>query len=67
MIDIFCVDGFSHLSIAVCYICVVCVQCNVANDTEGVLQTVRDNDIVMTVEMFEHMKNYDQLFGLVHS
>ena len=66
MIDIFCVYGFLT-SRLLFVICVVCVQCNVANDTEGVLQTVRDNDIVMTVEMFEHMKNYDQLFGLVHS
>ena len=45
----------------------VCVQCNVANDTEGVLQKVRDNDIVMTVEMFEHMKNYAQLFELIYT
>lgn len=43
------------------------LTCNVANDTEGVLQKVRDNDIVMTVEMFEHMKNYSQLFELIYT
>jgi cyclopropane-fatty-acyl-phospholipid synthase len=32
-----------------------------------VLETIRDNDLVMTVEMFEHMKNYSQLFEIVHS
>jgi cyclopropane-fatty-acyl-phospholipid synthase len=40
-------------------------QCDVANDTGGVLGTVRDQDLVMTVEMFEHMKNYAELLATV--
>jgi len=40
------------------------VTCNVAND-KGALDVVKDNDLVMTVEMFEHMKNYDALLDKV--
>ena len=39
-------------------------QCNVADD-KGALDVVKDNDLVMTVEMFEHMKNYQQLLSKV--
>jgi cyclopropane-fatty-acyl-phospholipid synthase len=35
-------------------------------DDQGALDVVRDNDLVMTVEMFEHMKNYQQLLTKVH-
>jgi cyclopropane-fatty-acyl-phospholipid synthase len=38
----------------------------VADDKEGALKVVKDNDLVMTVEMLEHMKNYQQLLSLVH-
>lgn len=41
------------------------ITCNVAND-EGALDVVKDNDLVMTVEMFEHMKNYQDLLKKVH-
>mmetsp|Transcript_23941 Transcript_23941/g.36219 ORF Transcript_23941/g.36219 Transcript_23941/m.36219 type:complete len:418 (+) Transcript_23941:107-1360(+) len=41
------------------------ITCNVANDTEGKLDVVKGNDLVMTVEMFEHMKNYQQLLEKV--
>mmetsp|Transcript_38719 Transcript_38719/g.44224 ORF Transcript_38719/g.44224 Transcript_38719/m.44224 type:complete len:415 (+) Transcript_38719:189-1433(+) len=41
------------------------ITCNVANDTEHKLDVVKDNDLVMTVEMFEHMKNYQQLLEKV--
>lgn len=40
-------------------------KCNVADD-HGVLDVVKDQDRVMTVEMFEHMKNYDQLLRKVY-
>jgi cyclopropane-fatty-acyl-phospholipid synthase len=40
-------------------------QCNVADD-KGALEVVKGNDLVMTVEMFEHMKNYDLLLKKVH-
>lgn len=50
--------GLNHQNIKV-------ITCNVADD-EGALQVVRDNDRVMTVEMFEHMKNYDDLLQKVH-
>jgi cyclopropane-fatty-acyl-phospholipid synthase len=30
------------------------------------LDVVKDNDLVMTVEMFEHMKNYNDLLQKVH-
>jgi cyclopropane-fatty-acyl-phospholipid synthase len=33
---------------------------------DGALKKVQNNDLVMTVEMLEHMKNYDQLLSLVH-
>jgi len=42
------------------------VTCNVADD-KGALDVVKDNDLVMTVEMFEHMKNYSVLLKKVHS
>jgi len=41
------------------------ITCNVANDN-GALNIVKDNDLVMTVEMFEHMKNYKQLLEKIH-
>jgi cyclopropane-fatty-acyl-phospholipid synthase len=41
------------------------ITCNVAND-KGALDVVKDNDLVMTVEMFEHMKNYNHLLQKVH-
>jgi cyclopropane-fatty-acyl-phospholipid synthase len=40
-------------------------QCNVADD-KGALDVVKGNDLVMTVEMFEHMKNYNDLLQKVH-
>lgn len=40
------------------------ITCNVADD-KGALEIVKDNDIVVTVEMFEHMKNYDHLLSKV--
>jgi len=36
------------------------ITCNVSDD-KGVLDIVKDNDLVMTIEMFEHMKNYSLL------
>jgi cyclopropane-fatty-acyl-phospholipid synthase len=39
-------------------------KCNVSDD-QGALSTVQNNDLVMTVEMFEHMKNYQQLLSKV--
>jgi len=42
------------------------VTCNVADD-KGALDVVRNNDRVMTIEMFEHMKNYSNLMSKVHS
>jgi len=41
------------------------VTCNVADD-QGALDVVQNNDRVMTVEMFEHMKNYYSLLQKVH-
>jgi len=41
------------------------VTCNVADD-KGALDVVKDNDRVMTVEMFEHMKNYNSLLEKVY-
>ena len=41
------------------------ITCNVADD-KGALDVVENNDLVMTVEMFEHMKNYDDLLNKVH-
>lgn len=40
------------------------VTCNVADD-KGALSIVKNNDRVMTVEMFEHMKNYNVLLQKV--
>lgn len=45
--------GLNHENITV-------ITCNVSND-KGALDVVKDNDLVMTVEMFEHMKNYAEL------
>lgn len=36
------------------------ITCNVADD-QGALSKVKNQDLVMTVEMFEHMKNYHVL------
>jgi len=41
------------------------VTCNVSDD-KGALDVVKDNDLVMTIEMFEHMKNYSKLLEKVH-
>lgn len=41
------------------------ITCNVSDD-KGALDVVKGNDLVMTVEMFEHMKNYDDLLKKVH-
>eukprot|EP00522_Entomoneis_paludosa_P014010 CAMPEP_0172451416 /NCGR_PEP_ID=MMETSP1065-20121228/9473_1 /TAXON_ID=265537 /ORGANISM="Amphiprora paludosa, Strain CCMP125" /LENGTH=369 /DNA_ID=CAMNT_0013203371 /DNA_START=50 /DNA_END=1156 /DNA_ORIENTATION=- len=41
------------------------VTCNVSDD-KGALDVVKGNDRVMTVEMFEHMKNYDHLMEKVN-
>mmetsp|Transcript_17529 Transcript_17529/g.36037 ORF Transcript_17529/g.36037 Transcript_17529/m.36037 type:complete len:406 (+) Transcript_17529:218-1435(+) len=41
------------------------ITCNVADD-KGALDVVKDNDLVMTVEMFEHMKNYQDLLNKIH-
>lgn len=41
------------------------ITCNVADD-KGALDVVKDNDLVMTVEMFEHMKNYNSLLQKIH-
>mmetsp|Transcript_59537 Transcript_59537/g.66642 ORF Transcript_59537/g.66642 Transcript_59537/m.66642 type:complete len:409 (+) Transcript_59537:45-1271(+) len=42
------------------------ITCNVADD-KGILDQVKDNDLVMTVEMFEHMKNYDILLNKINN
>lgn len=41
------------------------VTCNVSDD-KGALDVVKDNDRVMSIEMFEHMKNYTFLLKKVH-
>jgi len=41
------------------------ITCDVAND-QGALKAVKGNDLVMTVEMFEHMKNYNVLLQKIH-
>lgn len=41
------------------------ITCNVADD-KGALDSVKDNDLVMTVEMFEHMKNYEILLNKIN-
>lgn len=41
------------------------ITCNVADD-RGALDVVKDNDLVITIEMFEHMKNYSMLLNKVH-
>lgn len=67
------------VSLLCCVLCVVCAvysillttlfpfnkQCNVADD-QGALQQVQNNDRVLTIEMFEHMKNYEHLLEKVH-
>jgi cyclopropane-fatty-acyl-phospholipid synthase len=35
-------------------------------DDKGALDSVKGNDLVMTVEMFEHMKNYSSLLAKIH-
>lgn len=40
------------------------VTCNVSDD-KGALDVVKDNDRVMSIEMFEHMKNYKHLLNKV--
>lgn len=42
------------------------ITCNVNND-QGALDVVKDNDLVISIEMFEHMKNYSVLLDKVHS
>mmetsp|Transcript_30088 Transcript_30088/g.46030 ORF Transcript_30088/g.46030 Transcript_30088/m.46030 type:complete len:416 (+) Transcript_30088:132-1379(+) len=41
------------------------VTCNVSDD-KGALDVVKDNDRVMSIEMFEHMKNYQSLLSKVN-
>jgi cyclopropane-fatty-acyl-phospholipid synthase len=41
------------------------VTCNVSDD-KGALDVVKDNDRVMSIEMFEHMKNYSILLDKVN-
>lgn len=41
------------------------VTCNVSDD-KGALDVVKSNDRVISIEMFEHMKNYTQLLKKVH-
>jgi len=41
------------------------ITCNVSDD-KGALDVVKDNDLAMTIEMFEHMKNYSMLLKKVH-
>ncbi|KAL3944239.1 MAG: hypothetical protein SGBAC_001682 [Bacillariaceae sp.] len=41
------------------------VTCNISDD-KGALDVVKDNDLAMTIEMFEHMKNYSMLLKKVH-
>jgi cyclopropane-fatty-acyl-phospholipid synthase len=41
------------------------VTCNVSDD-KGALDVVKGNDRVMSIEMFEHMKNYSFLLKKVH-
>lgn len=41
------------------------VTCNVSDDKRA-LDVVKGNDLVMTVEMFEHMKNYSMLLEKIH-
>lgn len=40
------------------------VTCNVSDD-QGALEVVKDNDLVITIEMFEHMKNYSSILEKV--
>lgn len=42
------------------------ITCNVSDDQRA-LDTVKDNDLVFSIEMFEHMKNYSSLLAKVHS
>ena len=44
---------------------IIIVACNVSDD-KGALDVVKGNDLVMTVEMFEHMKNYSMLLEKIH-
>jgi len=41
------------------------ITCNVADD-KGALDVVKENDVVLTIEMFEHMKNYKDLLHKIH-
>lgn len=41
------------------------VTCNVSDD-KGALDVVKDNDRVMSIEMFEHMKNYTNILSKVN-
>ncbi|CAJ1942408.1 unnamed protein product [Cylindrotheca closterium] len=41
------------------------VTCNISDD-KGALDVVKDNDLAMTIEMFEHMKNYSMLLKKVY-
>jgi cyclopropane-fatty-acyl-phospholipid synthase len=56
----------TFLSLSRSYSLSVSQQCNVADD-QGALAVVQNNDLVMTVEMFEHMKNYHHLLQKVHA
>lgn len=41
------------------------ITCNVSDD-KGALDVVKDNDRVISIEMFEHMKNYTNLLSKVN-
>merc|ERR1711862_637149 len=42
------------------------ITCNVGDDNSA-LDCVLDQDLVCSIEMFEHMKNYSLLLSKVHS
>jgi cyclopropane-fatty-acyl-phospholipid synthase len=61
-----CGKGCGKKTLALTHVAVYIVpQCNVADD-QGALDVVRNQDLVMTVEMLEHCKNYDQILSKVH-
>lgn len=41
------------------------ITCNVADDG-GALDSVKNQDLIFSIEMFEHMKNYSNLLSKVH-
>lgn len=43
------------------------ITCNVADDSSGAMDCILDQDLVCSIEMFEHMKNYSRLLAKVHT